>query len=178
MKEPKLETLKFKKIPFKGKSPQIESIFIAPNCFIIGDVILKKGTSIWFGTTCRGDTSTCEVGEGSAIHEHCFVESSIIGTNTLLSHGVIAHKCQIGNNVIVGIGARVIDGAKIGDNTLIGAGALILPDTQIPPNSVVVGQGKIIRKSSEKDLLYIKKSVREVKEKAKLLNDALRLQTS
>ena len=178
MKEPKLQTLKFKKIPYKGKSPQIESIFIAPNCFLIGDVILKEGTSIWFGTTCRGDTSTCEVGEGSAVHKHCFVESSIIGTNTLLSHGVIAHKCQIGNNVIVGIGARVIDGAKIGDNTLIGAGALILPNTQIPPNSIVVDKGKIIRKTQEEDLVYIRESVHKVKEKAKILNDALRQRTS
>ena len=105
--------------------------------------------------------------------EHCFIENSIIGDGTLLSHGVIAHDCTIGDNVLIGIGARVINGAEIGDNSLIGAGAFILPNIQIPPNSVVIEKGKIIRTADEKDLLYIHDSVREVQEKAKKLRDIL-----
>lgn len=105
--------------------------------------------------------------------EHSYVENSIIGDETMLSHGVIAHKCTIGNNVLVGIGARVINDDKIGDNCIIGAGAFILPNMQIPPNSVVVEKGRVLRTVDEKDLLYIHESVKEVQEKAKILRETL-----
>ena len=173
MKKSKLKPLMYKKIPFNGKAPRVQAIFIAPNCFLIGDVLLKEGSSVWFGSTLRGDTMPCQIGRGSVILEHCFVENSIIGDETLLSHGVIAHKCTIGNNVLVGIGARVINGAEIGDNSLIGAGAFILPNMRIPPNSVVVEKGKVLRIVDEKDILYIHESVKEVQEKAKILQETL-----
>ncbi|MHA1651039.1 MAG: gamma carbonic anhydrase family protein [Candidatus Helarchaeota archaeon] len=178
MKEPKLRTLVHKKISFAGKIPQTApDCFIAPNCFLIGNVILKKNSSIWFGATLRGDTDLCQIGEGSAIMEQCYVENSIIGDQTMISHGAIIHKSQIGNSVLVGIGARIINGAKVGDNCLIGAGALILPNTEIPPNSIVIEKGKIIRKTTDNDLKYIQESVQEVQRKAKMLKEILQRQT-
>ncbi len=176
MKEPKLQTLVYKKIPYKDKIPEVKSIFIAPNCFLVGNVILKERSSVWFGTTCRGDTSICQIGKGSAVLENSFVENSLIGDDTMLSHGVIAHKCKVGNNVLVGISARILNEAEIGDNTMIGAGALILPNMKIPPNSVVIGKGKIARNIQEKDFIYIKKSIQEIQEKAKVLSEVLKKQ--
>ncbi len=177
MKEPKLKTLIYKRIPFKGKIPQVAvDCFIAPNCFLIGDIILREGSSIWFGSTLRGDTSRCEIGVGSAVLEHCYVENSIIGEQSMLSHGAIAHHCQIGDNVLVGIGAIIINGAKIGDNTIVGAGSLILANTQIPPNSIVIDKGTVVRSITDQDLTYIRESVQEVQEKAKSLKEILKKQ--
>ena len=173
MKNPKLEPLMYKKIPFGGKVPLVQATFVAPNCFLIGNVVLKEGSSVWFGSTIRGDLTTCQIGKGSVIMEHSFVENSLIGDETLLSHGVIAHQCKIGNNVLVGIGARVINGAEIGDNSLIGAGAFILPNIKIPPNSVVIDKGTVLRTVEEKDILYIRESVKAVQEKATALKELL-----
>jgi carbonic anhydrase/acetyltransferase-like protein (isoleucine patch superfamily) len=153
-------------ITFAGKTPRALSTFIAPGSFLVGDVVLKEGSSVWFGAIIRGDTALCEIGRGTVVLEQCYVENTIVGDNTMLSHGAIAHKCKIGNQVLVGIGARIINGAKIGDNCLIGAGALITPNTKIPPNSVVIDKGKIVRAITEKDILYIRQSVEEVQQKA------------
>ena len=160
-------------IAFGDKTPRVLSTFIAPGSFVIGDVVLKEGSSVWFGAILRGDTALCEIGQGTVVLEQCYVENSIVGDNTMLSHGAIAHKCKIGNQVLVGIGARIINGAQIGDNCLIGAGALITPDTKIPPNSVVIDKGKIIRTVTEKDIRYIRQSIEEVQQKALAFNKTL-----
>ena len=171
MKESNLRVLTYKKIPFGGKTPQVQATFVAPNCFLIGDVVLKEGSSVWFGSTLRGDLTTCQIGKGSVVMEHSFVENAIIGDQTMLSHGVIAHQCKIGDNVLVGIGARVINGAEIGDNSLIGAGAFILSNIKIPPNSVVIDKGTVLRTIEEKDIRYIRESVKTVQEKARALKE-------
>ncbi len=162
-----------REIPFDGKIPRVQSSFIAPDCYVIGNVVLKEGSSVWFGSIIRGDVAVCEIGKGTVVLEHCYVENSIIGDSCMLSHGVIAHKCTIGNNVLVGIGARIITGSEIGDNCLIGAGAFILPNTKIPPNSVVIEKGTVVRSIQERDIRYIQDSVREVHEKAKILTKTL-----
>ncbi|PKN20271.1 MAG: gamma carbonic anhydrase family protein [Deltaproteobacteria bacterium HGW-Deltaproteobacteria-6] len=160
-------------IPFEGKEPLVSSAFIAPNCCLVGDVVLKEGSSVWFGTVIRGDRARCEIGRGTVVLEQCYVENSIVGDETMLSHGVIVHKAKIGNDVLIGIGARVINGAEIGDHCLIGAGAFILPNTKIPPNSIVIGKGIIIRTATEKDIQYIRDSVKEVQDKAILFNKTI-----
>jgi len=167
-------------ITFADKTPRVLATFIAPGSYLIGNVVLKEGSSIWFGAIIRGDTALCELGEGTVVLEQCYVENSIVGDNTMLSHGAIAHKCTIGNRVLVGIGARVINGAEIGDDCLIGAGALITPNTKIPPNSVVIDKGRIIRTTTDKDIRYIQQSVQEVQQKAiafaNILSDPKRIE--
>lgn len=169
----KFTALMYKAIPFSGKSPQVRAMFVAPNCFLIGDVVLKEESSVWFGSTLRGDLSTCQIGKGSVVMEHSYVENSIIGDGTMLSHGTIAHQCKIGDNVLVGIGARVIDGAEIGDNSIVGAGAFILSKIKVPPNSVVIDKGTVLRTIENKDLRYIQESVKTVQEKARALKKLL-----
>jgi len=160
-------------ITFAGKTPRVLASFVAPGCFVIGDVVLKPGSSVWFGSIIRGDTAPCEIGEGTAVLEHCYVENAIVGDNTMLSHGAIAHKCTIGSRVLVGIGARIINGAEIGDDCLIGAGALITPGTKIPPGSVVIDKGRIVRSVTEQDVSYIRLSIEEVQQKATEIERAL-----
>ncbi len=170
MTEPNSLRFVHKNISFNNKLPLVDpSCFVAPNCFLIGEVILKADSSIWFGTILRGDTDLCEIGKGSSVLELSFVENAIIGDQSMLSHSVIAHHCEIGNDVLVGIGAKILNNAKIGDKSIVGAGALILPNTQIPSKSVVIAEGKVIRNSSKSDIDYIKGSVKEVQEKADIL---------
>lgn len=165
-------------VPFEGKLPRVLSTFIAPNCYLIGDVLLKEGSSVWFGTVIRGDRTRCEIGRGTVVLEQCYVENAVVGDETMLSHGAIVHKSRIGNHVLVGIGARIINGAEVGDNCLIGAGAFIYPNTKIPPHSVVIDKGTVIRAAGEKDLQYIWDSVREVQDKAILLRETIGFPTA
>lgn len=160
-------------ITFARKTPRVLSNFIAPGSFLIGNVVLKEGSSVWFGAIIRGDTSLCEIGRGTVVLEQCYVENSIVGDNTMLGHGAIVHKCKIGNNVMIGIGARIINDAEIGDNCLIGAGALVTRGKKIPPNSVIVDKGKIARTTTEEDIRYIRQSVEEVQKKARAFEKML-----
>jgi len=146
---------------------RIKSIFIAPNCYILGDIILESGTSIWFGTNIRSDDDKTIIKKNTAILENCYIEDSIIGENCVISHGAIIHKAKVGNNVFVGLGARILNNSKIGDNCLIGAGTLILPGKSIPPNSVVIGSpSKILRPISTNDLNMIKAAIVNIKKNA------------
>jgi len=145
------------------------SIFIAPNCYILGNVELGKDTSIWFGSNIRSDDGVTIIKEGSAVLENCYIEDSIIGKNCVVSHGAIVHKAVIKDSTFIGIGARVLNGVEIGENCLIGAGAVILPGRKIAPNSVVVGNpGRVLRETTVEDLEFIKQS------SIRILNNAIR----
>ena len=159
----------------KGFKEKNQSIFIAPNSFIVGNVALEKGTSVWFGTNIRSDDKKTVIREGTAILENSYIEDSIIGKNCVISHGAIVHNATIGDNVFIGLGARILNNAKIGDNCFIGTGTLILPGRIVEPETVVVGQpGKVLRKVTSQDLNITKEAVKKIcknaKKYAKLLN--------
>lgn len=129
--------------------------WVAPNACVMGNVVLKKNASIWFGVTVRGDNDPITIGEnsnvqdGSVLHTDAGVPLTI-GANCTIGHMVMLHGCTIGDNSLIGIGAIVLNGAKIGRNCLIGAGALIPEGKEIPDNSLVMGApGKVIREVSE-----------------------------
>ncbi len=129
--------------------------WIAPNACVMGNAVLKKNASIWFGVTVRGDNDPITIGEnsnvqdGSVLHTDAGVPLTI-GANCTIGHMVMLHGCTIGDNSLIGIGAIVLNGARIGRNCLIGAGALIPEGKEIPDNSLVMGApGKVIREVSE-----------------------------
>jgi carbonic anhydrase/acetyltransferase-like protein (isoleucine patch superfamily) len=136
------------------KSPQLpgpDEYWIAPNATVIGNVILAKGASVWFGAVLRGDNDPITVGEdtniqdGSVLHTDAG-EPLTIGRGVTVGHMAMLHGCTIGDNCLIGIGAVVLGRAVIGDNCLIGANALITEGKVIPPNSLVMGQpGKVVR---------------------------------
>ena len=129
--------------------------WIAPNAVVLGNVILKKNASIWFGATLRGDNDPITIGENSNIQDGSVLHTDVgspltIGTNVTVGHMVMLHGCNIGDNSLVGIGSVILNGAKIGRNCLIGAKALITEGKEIPDNSVVMGApGKIVRTLDE-----------------------------
>ena len=129
--------------------------FIAPGATVIGDVTLSGKVSIWFGAVIRADKDRIRIGEGSNIQDNAVVHTSKgfpvqIGSRVSVGHGAILHGCTIGNNVLVGMGAIVMNGAVIGDNSILGAGTVVTEGTRIPPHSVVLGvPGKVTRQTSE-----------------------------
>lgn len=131
--------------------PEDGDFWIAPGAHLIGRVTLGAGVGIWFGAVLRGDCELIEVGAGSNIQENSVLHSDpgfpmIVGRGVTVGHRAMLHGCIIGDNVLVGMGAMVMNGARIGDNCLIGAGAMITEGKEIPAGSLVLGApGKVVR---------------------------------
>ena len=133
-------------LPVKGISPEIpESCFIAPNATIVGDVVMGEECSIWFNAVVRGDVNSIRMGRRVNVQDgaciHCTYEKTktFIGDNVSIGHNALVHGCTVGNNVLIGMGAIVMDNVEIGDNCLIGAGAVVLEGTKVPSGSVFAG---------------------------------------
>ncbi len=125
--------------------------WVAPGCHIVGKVTLSAKSSVWFGSTLRGDNEMITVGTGSNVQENCVLHTDMgfpltIGSDCTIGHKAMLHGCTIGNYSLIGMGATVLNGAVIGNNCLIGAGALIPEGKIIPDGSLVMGMpGKVVR---------------------------------
>ncbi|KXG76999.1 gamma carbonic anhydrase family protein [Thermotalea metallivorans] len=152
-------------LEYQGNKPQIhESCYIAENAVVIGRVNMKKNANVWYGTVIRGDGNEITIGENTNIQDNCTVHinddmPTVIGDYVTVGHGAIVHACTIGNCVLVGMGAIVLDRAEIGDYVIIGAGSLIPPGKKIPSNSLVVGSpAKVIRGLTEEEKEHLRRS--------------------
>ncbi len=134
------------------RTPDIASdAWIAPNAQVIGDVVLGGQASIWFGAVLRGDAERLTIGARSNIQDNSVLHtdpgfSLDIGEGCTIGHRAILHGCVLEDNVLVGMGATILNGARIGTGSLIGAGALITEGKEIPPGSLVMGApGRVVR---------------------------------
>lgn len=133
-----------------------ETAFIAPGARLVGDVAVGDYSSIWFNAVLRGDTDVIRIGrrtniqDGTVIHcdDHC---PTLIGDNVTVGHGCIIHGAAIEDNVLVGMGARILSGARIGEYSFLAAGTLIPEGMVVPPRSLVKGfPGRIVREVDDK----------------------------
>jgi carbonic anhydrase/acetyltransferase-like protein (isoleucine patch superfamily) len=130
----------------RGFTPEIgKNVYMAENAVIIGDVVIGDDCSIWFSTVIRGDVNSIRIGnkvniqDGSVLHT-LYQKSTIdIGDNVSIGHNVTVHGAKIEDNVLVGIGATILDHAVIGSNSIIAANSLILTGTIVEPNSIYAG---------------------------------------
>jgi carbonic anhydrase/acetyltransferase-like protein (isoleucine patch superfamily) len=136
------------------KSPQLPpkgEYWIAPGAWVLGDVILKPGASVWFGAVLRGDNEPITVGENTNIQENSVLHTDMgepltLGRGVTVGHMAMLHGCTVGDHSLIGIGAVVLGRARIGKNCLIGAGALVTEGNEIPDGSLVVGSpARVIR---------------------------------
>jgi carbonic anhydrase/acetyltransferase-like protein (isoleucine patch superfamily) len=140
-----METLQKRLETFLLKKPTIgEQVFIAAGAVVIGDVTLGDFSSVWFNTVLRGDINRIEVGHHTNIQDNAVFHLAdefpcIVGNYVTVGHGAIVHACTVGDEVLVGMGSTILDGAVIGEQSLIGARALVTPGTRIPPGSLVLG---------------------------------------
>lgn len=135
---------------------------IHKTAIIEGDVELGDEVYVSAYAVIKGDEGKIRIGNKCSIQEHCTLHGSgvIIGDEVTIGHGAIVHGCSIGNHVLVGMGAIIMDGAEVGDWCIIGAGALVPPGMKIEENSLVMGvPAKVIRKINEDDRKLIKESV-------------------
>ena len=133
-------------LPVKGVHPEIpESCFLAPNATVVGDVVMGDECSIWFNTVVRGDVNSIRMGRRVNVQDgaciHCTYEKTkvVLGNNVSIGHNAIVHGCTVEDNVLIGMGAIVMDNAYIGTNSIIAAGAVVLEGTVVPPGSIYAG---------------------------------------
>lgn len=142
--------------PFEGALPEIhETAFIAASADVIGNVKIGKEASIWYNATLRGDINSIEIGARSNVQDNAVLHLAdnfgvVIGEDVTIGHGAIIHACTIKDEVLVGMGACILDGAVIGERSVIGANALITGGTIIPPGSLVLGSpAKVVKELDE-----------------------------
>ncbi|MDA0362089.1 MAG: gamma carbonic anhydrase family protein [Proteobacteria bacterium] len=141
--------------------PNSGDFWIAPDANVIGNVTLGLNSSIWFGSTLRGDNDLISIGNSSNIQENCVLHTDkgfplTVGERCTIGHKAILHGCTIGDGSLVGMGAIILNGAVIGKNCLIGAGSLVSEGKVIPDGSMVLGMpGKVVRSLSERERLNL-----------------------
>lgn len=133
-------------LPVEGKQPQFgKNVFIAPNATIVGDVTMGDDCSIWFNTVVRGDVNYIHIGnkvniqDGACIHCTYQRTGTTIGDNVSIGHNAIVHGCTLHDNVLIGMGAIVMDNAIVHSNTIIAAGAVVLEGTICDPGCIYAG---------------------------------------
>jgi len=145
--------------PFIGVMPTFDSTnFIADSASLIGDVHLGSDASIWFNATVRGDVHRIRIGDRSNIQDNAVVHvthgssPTTIGSGVTVGHSAIVHGCTIEDDVLVGMGAIILDHAVVGSHSIVGAGALITGGVNIPPGSLVLGSpAKVVRPLTDKE---------------------------
>jgi len=144
--------------PYQDHWPEIdESAFVAASADLIGRVRIGAEASVWYNSTLRGDIHEVVIGPRSNVQDNAVlhVESDrgcYLGELVTVGHGAIVHACTIKNEVLVGMGATVLDGVVIGERSIIGANTLVTMNTEIPPGSLVLGSpGKVVRLLSQEE---------------------------
>jgi gamma-carbonic anhydrase len=143
---------------FLHKRPTIgKNVYIAKGAVVFGDVTLGDFSSIWYNAVARGDINSIVVGHHTNIQDNSVLHLAddypcIVGSYVTVGHSAIIHACTVGDEVLVGMGATILDGATIGDQCLIGANALVTVGTKIPAGSLVLGSpAKVVRKLTSKE---------------------------
>lgn len=130
--------------------------YVAPNAAVIGRVVLRADSSVWFSCTLRGDVEDIEIGEGSNIQDGTVVHADPgfpvrVGKEVTVGHNAMLHGCTVGDGSLIGINAVVLNGAVIGSGCLIGANALVTEGMQIPDGSMVLGSPAKVKKTLDED---------------------------
>ncbi|MEO8447836.1 MAG: gamma carbonic anhydrase family protein [bacterium] len=167
---------------FKNKQPRIgDNVFIADGAVVIGDVHIMEGSSIWFNAVVRGDVNSIRIGantnvqDGSILHVTHNKYSLEIGSFVTIGHRAVVHGCRIKDNVLIGMGAIILDDAEVNSNSLIAAGSVIKEHFIIPEGVMAAGvPAKIIRDLTSEEILNINLSALNYSAYAKdYLNDKL-----
>jgi carbonic anhydrase/acetyltransferase-like protein (isoleucine patch superfamily) len=130
----------------KGKSPIFgANIYLAENATVVGDVEMGSDCSVWFSAVVRGDVNSIRIGnkvniqDGAVIHCTYQKAATILGNNVSVGHNALVHGCTIHDNVLVGMGAIVMDGVVVESNSIIAAGAVVLEETHIESGTIYAG---------------------------------------
>lgn len=165
-------------ISVDGKLPLLgRDVWLAPTATVIGNTTLGAQSSVWFGAVLRGDELAIVVGERTNVQDNAVLHITSdrpvpgepdargvpvglrIGNDVTIGHSAVVHGCTLGDRVLIGIGAIVLDGAVIGNDVVIGAGTLVTPGTVVPDGVMVLGRpGRVARKLTDEDRFWSHKA--------------------
>ena len=143
-------------IALGDQAPRVaDTAWVAPNATLAGSVVIEDGASIWYGAVLRADNEPITIGAHSNVQDNCVFHVDkgkpvLLGEGVSVGHGAVVHGATIGDHVLVGMGAIIMNGADVGSESLIAAGALVPEGFVIPPRSLVAGvPGKVRRELTE-----------------------------
>ena len=153
-------------IRYKGKVPQVgERVFLAEGACLVGDVSIGDDSSVFYNAVLRGDLAEIKIGKRTNVQDNVCIHVSTgvgvsIGDEVTIGHGAVLHGCTIEDNVLVGMGAIIMDGALVMKNCIIGAGALVTAGKNFPEGSLVMGApAQIIRTLTADEIKNVKTGV-------------------
>jgi len=148
---------------FLRRQPRLgKNVFIAKTATVIGDVTLGAHSSVWYGAVLRGDINRIVIGHHSNVQDNAVLHladkfACVLGNWVTVGHSAVVHACKVGDEVLVGMGAVILDGAIIGKQSIVGAKALVTQGTKIPPGSLVLGApAKVVRKLTKEERAGLK----------------------
>ena len=155
-----------------------ESAYIAPSAVVLGNVVIEAEASIWPLAVIRGDTEQITIGAGSNVQDTSVLHADpsfpcILGKRVTVGHAAVVHGAIVEDDVMIGMRAVVMNGAKIGRGSIVGVGALVTEGMVVEPGSIVIGQpAKLHRMASEKDRARIEHAASHYVESAKVYRAA------
>lgn len=149
-----------------GKNPLLgKSVFIAPSADVIGEVDIGSHSSVWFQVVIRGDVNWIKIGERTNIQDQSVLHVTRkrfplkVGNEVTVGHRVMLHGCTVGNRVLVGMSATLMDGCEIGDECIVAAGALVTEGKKFPPRTLILGSpARAVRTLTSEELEFLPKS--------------------
>ena len=154
-------------IPLPDRTPDVhETAWVAPNATLVGAVSLGEGASVFYGAVLRADNEPIEIGARSNVQDNCVFHVDRgkpvrLGEGVSVGHGAVVHGATIGDHVLVGMGAVVMNGATIGDECLVAAGAVVTEGMEVPPRSLVAGvPAKVRRELSDEEVERLHQNAR------------------
>ncbi len=158
---------------YRGVSPRIApSAYVDPGATVIGDVTIGERSSVWPSASIRGDISPIRIGDETNIQDGCVLHSDegiplTIGDRVTAGHAVVLHGCTIEDDVVIGIGAIILNHARIGSGAVVAAGALAPEGMEIPPGMLAMGMpAKLRRPVTEEERERFREGVRHYAERA------------
>lgn len=129
---------------FEGVSPTVHAeAWIAPTATLVGDVVVEKGASVWYGAVVRADFGKIVIREGANIQDNSVLHVNDgvceVGRNATVGHQCLVHDCTVGEQALIGNGSIVLDRATIGPRALVAAGATVTPNSEVPEETIAMG---------------------------------------
>jgi carbonic anhydrase/acetyltransferase-like protein (isoleucine patch superfamily) len=150
---------------FQGKTPAVaDDAYVAAGAVLIGQVTLGAGASVWFNAVLRADNEPIVVGACSNVQDNCTLHVDpglpcIVGSHVTIGHNAVVHACTVEDNVLVGMHATILSGARVGRDSIVGANALVPENAQIPPGSLAVGiPARVVRALRPDEIEGIRRS--------------------
>ncbi len=155
------------KLQYNGMVPDVhESVYIAENAVVAGDVVIGENSSVWFNAIVRGDENYIRIGARTNIQDNCVLHVTqkthplFIGDDITIGHSAVVHGCRIKSRCLIGIGAVVLDGAVVGEQSIVAAGSVVKEDMIVPPCTLVAGIPAVVKRDlTSEDIDYVKSLV-------------------